>query len=69
MQIKPHVGDWKLKDFEVGRPLGKGKFGNVYLARTKKHHIPVALKVDFNDFKKLCLFLDLIQVANCQEQC
>jgi serine/threonine protein kinase len=44
--LKPHVGPWKLEDFEVGRPLGKGKFGNVYLARTKKHNIPVALKVN-----------------------
>lgn len=24
---------WKLEDFDIGRPLGKGKFGNVYLAR------------------------------------
>merc|ERR1712029_429957 len=27
---------WQLSDFEIGRPLGKGKFGNVYLAREKK---------------------------------
>jgi len=36
---------WKLKDFEVGRPLGKGKFGNVYLARVKDSQFIVALKV------------------------
>jgi serine/threonine protein kinase len=29
-------GDVTLKDFEIGRPLGKGKFGSVYLARTMK---------------------------------
>merc|ERR1711981_392108 len=48
-------GDWKLSDFEIGRPLGKGKFGSVYMARTKrpvgKHHggtqIVCALKVLF----------------------
>lgn len=34
-----------LKDFEVGRALGKGKFGNVYLAREKKSRFIVALKV------------------------
>ncbi|KAI6233226.1 Aurora kinase-like [Aphelenchoides fujianensis] len=45
--LEPHEGDWTLDDFEVGRPLGKGKFGNVYLARTKEHHIPVALKIIF----------------------
>ncbi|WFD41475.1 non-specific serine/threonine protein kinase [Malassezia psittaci] len=26
---------WSLAQFEIGRPLGKGKFGRVYLARTK----------------------------------
>lgn len=26
---------WNLSQFEIGRPLGKGKFGRVYLARTK----------------------------------
>ena len=29
-------GDITLRDFQIGRPLGKGKFGSVYLARTKK---------------------------------
>uniref|UniRef100_A0A8B9XLC1 non-specific serine/threonine protein kinase n=1 Tax=Bos mutus grunniens TaxID=30521 RepID=A0A8B9XLC1_BOSMU len=36
-----------VDDFEIGRPLGKGKFGNVYLARLKKNHFIVALKVLF----------------------
>ncbi|QQP53042.1 Aurora kinase AAlike, partial [Caligus rogercresseyi] len=27
---------WKLSDFDIGRPLGKGKFGNVYLARERR---------------------------------
>lgn len=38
---------WTLDDFEIGRPLGKGKFGNVYLAREKKSHMVLALKVLF----------------------
>ncbi|KAJ6247080.1 aurora a [Anaeramoeba flamelloides] len=38
---------WKLSDFEIGRPLGRGKFGNVYLAREKKSKYIVALKVLF----------------------
>ena len=41
------VNKWKLEDFEIGRPLGKGKFGNVYLAREKKSKYIVALKVLF----------------------
>ncbi|XP_036053449.1 aurora kinase B isoform X2 [Onychomys torridus] len=36
-----------IDDFEIGRPLGKGKFGNVYLAREKKSHFIVALKILF----------------------
>lgn len=36
---------WTLKDFEIGKPLGRGKFGNVYLAREKRTQYIVALKV------------------------
>jgi serine/threonine protein kinase len=35
---------WRLDDFEVGRSLGRGKFGYVYLAREKKTHYIVAIK-------------------------
>ena len=38
---------WELTDFDIGKPLGRGKFGNVYLAREKKSHYIVALKVLF----------------------
>jgi len=41
------VKQWSLADFDIGRPLGKGKFGNVYLAREKKKQIVVALKILF----------------------
>ncbi|KAG8441498.1 hypothetical protein GDO86_007024 [Hymenochirus boettgeri] len=36
-----------IDDFDIGRPLGKGKFGNVYLARDKKTKYIMALKVLF----------------------
>jgi hypothetical protein len=36
---------WKLSDFEIGRILGRGRFGNVYLAREKESKYIVALKV------------------------
>ena len=36
---------WSLKDFEVGKPLGRGKFGTVYLAREKRTKYVVAIKV------------------------
>ncbi|XP_075763114.1 aurora kinase C isoform X2 [Pelodiscus sinensis] len=36
-----------INDFEIGRPLGKGKFGNVYLARERDSKFIVALKVLF----------------------
>lgn len=28
--------EWSLHDFDMGRPLGKGKFGRVYMVRTKQ---------------------------------
>eukprot|EP00249_Psilotum_nudum_P009969 c22256_g1_i2 orf=395-1312(-) len=40
---------WTLADFDIGRPLGRGKFGNVYLAREKKSKYVVALKVLFKN--------------------
>ncbi|KAL0589785.1 hypothetical protein ABG067_002010 [Albugo candida] len=40
-----HRKTWKLSDFEIGKPLGKGKFGSVYLAREKKSKYVIALKV------------------------
>jgi aurora kinase, other len=36
---------WTLGDFEIGKKLGAGKFGNVYLAREKRTKYIVALKV------------------------
>jgi serine/threonine protein kinase len=36
---------WSLEDFEIGKSLGRGKFGNVYLARERQHGFIVALKV------------------------
>lgn len=36
---------WSLDDFEVGKPLGKGKFGHVYLARERRSNFIVALKI------------------------
>ena len=38
---------WTVHDFEIGKPLGHGKFGNVYLAREKRSKYVVALKVLF----------------------
>ncbi|KAL0248604.1 hypothetical protein GEMRC1_003838 [Eukaryota sp. GEM-RC1] len=36
---------WSLADFDIGRLLGEGQFGKVYLAREKKSKFIVALKV------------------------
>ncbi|WKY02536.1 hypothetical protein Q1695_016088 [Nippostrongylus brasiliensis] len=40
---------WMIEDFEIGRPLGKGKFGSVFMARSKEERVVVALKVMFKD--------------------
>jgi serine/threonine protein kinase len=28
--------EWSMSDFEIGKYIGEGKFGKVYLAREKK---------------------------------
>ncbi|KAJ2351658.1 spindle assembly checkpoint kinase, partial [Coemansia sp. RSA 2618] len=38
---------WCLSDFDLGRVLGKGKFGRAYLAREKNTNYICALKVLF----------------------
>ncbi|KAJ1525141.1 hypothetical protein ONE63_009977 [Megalurothrips usitatus] len=48
-----------LSDFDIGRALGKGKFGNVYLAREKSSKFIIALKV---------LFKSQLQKANVEHQ-
>eukprot|EP01083_Nonionella_stella_P046499 124529_1 len=37
--------EWSLVDFEIGKRLGRGKFGKVYLAREKKSKFLCAIKV------------------------
>lgn len=37
--------EWSLDDFEIGMPIGRGGFGKVYLARTKKEHFICAIKI------------------------
>lgn len=58
-QQKPEGKKWVLKDFDIGRPLGKGKFGNVYLAREKTTKFILALKV---------LFKSQLQKASVEHQ-
>lgn len=37
--------NWTIRDFDIGCPLGRGKFGRVYLAREKSTKYMVALKL------------------------
>uniref|UniRef100_A0A0G4GZI9 Aurora kinase n=1 Tax=Chromera velia CCMP2878 TaxID=1169474 RepID=A0A0G4GZI9_9ALVE len=37
-------GLWQLEDFDVGRKLGRGQFGNVYVARERRSGYVFALK-------------------------
>ncbi|THU74975.1 hypothetical protein C4D60_Mb04t39050 [Musa balbisiana] len=39
--------EWCISDFEIGKFIGEGKFGKVYLAREKQSGYVVALKVIF----------------------
>lgn len=58
LKIEPR-SSFTIDDFEIGRPLGKGKFGNVYLAREVQTRFMVALKV---------LFKSQLQEANVEHQ-
>jgi len=46
---QPSHASFHLGMFEIGRPLGKGKFGRVYLARERKSGFVCALKVLHKD--------------------
>jgi len=50
---------WKLSDFDIGRSLGRGKFGNVVLAREKQHKFICALKI---------LYREQLKKANIEHQ-
>ena len=50
---------WTINDFEIGTPLGRGRFGHVYCVREKKSKYIVALKVRV-------LFLLLLHVLSFQ---
>lgn len=43
-----------MSDFEIGKPLGRGKFGKVYLAREKQSKYIVALKVLWKEQLQKC---------------
>lgn len=43
MVVENPTPKWTLHSFEIGRPLGKGKFGRVYMVRTKPPHQPYTL--------------------------
>lgn len=45
--------EWSTRDFELGAPLGRGKFGRVYVAREKQTKFMVAMKIMFkSELKK-----------------
>ncbi|KAG0736316.1 hypothetical protein G6F62_009233 [Rhizopus arrhizus] len=45
LKEKVSTKQWTIEDFEIGPCLGKGKFGQVYLAREKQSKFIIALKV------------------------
>ncbi len=50
INLKPKIFDpkaWSIENFEIGIPMGRGKFGHVYLAREQRSKFIVALKILF----------------------
>jgi serine/threonine protein kinase len=57
--IKPFdPTSWSVDDFEFGMPLGRGKFGHVYLAREKQSKFICAIKVLY---KRQLLKYDIVK--------
>lgn len=48
-ETQTHEARWAVDDFELGRRLGQGKFGNVFLAREKNTKFVIALKILFKE--------------------
>ena len=44
-QLQRQKRYWTLNDFDIGKKLGKGRFGHVYLCRSTCDNYPIALKV------------------------
>ena len=40
-----HAHEWSLDRFEIGKPLGRGQYGRVYLAREKRSKFICVLKI------------------------
>ncbi|KAG5540536.1 hypothetical protein RHGRI_020674 [Rhododendron griersonianum] len=55
---------WTLNDFDIGKPLGRGKFGHVYLAREKRGELKIAdfgwSVHTFNRRRTMCGTLDYL---------
>jgi serine/threonine protein kinase len=55
LAVPPQSRHWKLTDYDLGHPLGRGKFGRVFVARTKaeadtgKPGYIIALKALYKD--------------------
>lgn len=42
--VSPYTSPWSLADFDIGRKIGTGRFGKLYLAREKRSKCAVVLK-------------------------
>ena len=58
----------QLSDFQIGRELGKGKYGLVYLCRRRSTKQVYAMKVVFKDQLK-CASLDFQDEVNSHAKC
>lgn len=65
---------WQIGDFDIGKPLGRGKFGNVYLARERNSKYIVALKareqIVFNrTIVPAMIAMQVLQLHSTAERC
>jgi hypothetical protein len=54
---------WSIEDFEIGKKLGRGRFGNVYVVREKSSGYIAALKVQHQLTEDTCCVCTLLKAV------
>lgn len=59
-----------IKNFDIGRKLGKGRFGNVYVAQDKATKFTLAIKIiNIKQLKEAAMEAQLIEEIKLQMYC
>ncbi|EGR33859.1 protein kinase domain protein [Ichthyophthirius multifiliis] len=61
------INQWSLDNFQIGKCIGRGRFGNVYMARHKQSNMLVAIKqINKKNLSESCMERQLEQEIKIQ---